>query len=343
MLDLSLPPESLSVAFVRGLVEAVQEMGVGRDELLQGSALTVPDLARALDRLPRAQLDALVERAIALTEEPALGLVWWDRASFGAFGVVGHALAVSASFRSGLSLIERYWPMFMSQPLLTIHERGNLCRVIVHCASPSPVAHRAYMEASAFALCRFLRQCAGIDGAPWRVCFDFPAPPYAERYEAALRCAVRFDHDCTELRVHKNLVYRPHLNYAADLDQQFRGYADTLLAHHQTESIAQRVLEILRGVSEIHRVGMDDVAAALGMSERTLRRRLQTEGTPYPAIVQRALKERAETLLQDPARSIKEIAYALGFADPSAFHRAFRRWTGQAPSALRNSSHPPPK
>jgi AraC-like DNA-binding protein len=80
---------------------------------------------------------------------------------------------------------------------------------------------------------------------------------------------------------------------------------------------------------------MHELARKLGMSSRTLRRHLEQEGTAYPTLVSEALRDRAVRLLGDPRTSIKEVGYALGFATPSAFHRAFKRWTGSSPSEVR--------
>ena len=80
---------------------------------------------------------------------------------------------------------------------------------------------------------------------------------------------------------------------------------------------------------------MHDLARKLGMSSRTLRRHLEHEGTAYPTLVSEALRDHAVRLLGDPAHLIKEVGYALGFATPSAFHRAFKRWTGSSPSEAR--------
>jgi AraC-like DNA-binding protein len=80
---------------------------------------------------------------------------------------------------------------------------------------------------------------------------------------------------------------------------------------------------------------MDDIARKLGMSGRTLRRRLKEEGKAFPTLVAQVLRDRALQLLSDPKASVKEVAYQLGFATPNAFHRAFKRWTGGSPSEIR--------
>jgi AraC-like DNA-binding protein len=76
-------------------------------------------------------------------------------------------------------------------------------------------------------------------------------------------------------------------------------------------------------------------ARDLGMSERSLRRRLAAESTSYRDLVRAILETHADHMLRDPKRSIQETAHALGFADAATFHRAFKRWTGRTPKEYR--------
>lgn len=331
------------MAFVRGLVEAVEALGVARDDLLQGSSFDAEDLADPLSSPAPQAMDALVERAIALTGDPALGLRWWEHASFGAFGAVAHALSVSRSFGDGLALMERYWPLFLDRPLLAVHDEGALFRIVMNISSDSQLAHRAYMEAAAFALCRFLRQCVGIAGQPVLATFDYEAPSYRDLYDSLLRCPLRFSADESGLTVRREHMEHQQLNYAPALSAQLRSYADGLLSARSSLPLASQVLGVLRSTPDARRSAMEDVAARLGMSERTLRRRLSLEGSSFPLLAQQVLSESAVAMLKEPNRSVKEVAYALGFADTSAFHRAVRRWTGKSPSDLRELRRPASK
>jgi AraC-like DNA-binding protein len=77
-------------------------------------------------------------------------------------------------------------------------------------------------------------------------------------------------------------------------------------------------------------------AAALGMSERTLQRRLHAEGTTFEDLVDGVRRARALAYL-DAQLPIAEVAYLLGYAEPSVFHRAFKRWTGRSPEVWRSA------
>jgi AraC-like DNA-binding protein len=87
---------------------------------------------------------------------------------------------------------------------------------------------------------------------------------------------------------------------------------------------------------------METVARALGVSARSLRRRLAEEGTSFREVVDAALGALAKRLVSDQDGPIEAAAYAMGFSHPSAFHRAFKRWTGATPAATRRQSDVPP-
>ena len=83
---------------------------------------------------------------------------------------------------------------------------------------------------------------------------------------------------------------------------------------------------------------LERTAHALGMSPRTLRRRLADEGTTFSNLLAEVRRDLAQRYLGDRALSIAEVAFILGFSEASAFHRAFRRWTNTTPRQFRLSA-----
>jgi AraC-like DNA-binding protein len=109
-------------------------------------------------------------------------------------------------------------------------------------------------------------------------------------------------------------------------------------------SFKDRVLQFLLERATIEqRQEMTAAARDIGVSVRTLRRRLNDEGASYTEIAKEALANRAERLVADADRTIDEAAYVLGFSDRSAFHRAFKRWTGMTPNEYRRHKTAGPK
>jgi AraC-like DNA-binding protein len=104
------------------------------------------------------------------------------------------------------------------------------------------------------------------------------------------------------------------------------------------KTFVERVQAFVRTQPATSALDMNLAARELGLSIRSLRRRLADEGTSYRALTQSALQESALAMLRDPERTVQATADALGFADATAFHRAFRRWTGVTPAQYRESN-----
>lgn len=82
-------------------------------------------------------------------------------------------------------------------------------------------------------------------------------------------------------------------------------------------------------------IGIDAVAGALGLSRQTLYRRLRAEGATFGAVLEGLRRRLALKLMREEGLSVKEAAWRLGFSDPAAFSRAFKRWTGESPGRMR--------
>jgi AraC-like DNA-binding protein len=159
--------------------------------------------------------------------------------------------------------------------------------------------------------------------------------------------AVRFTHAGTPAPIYVE-VFRAPVTFSADYDELELPAAQLALPLASADPITSEVLEeriaklaIPSDLSLVERVrhaaranldaSPDDVAKTLGMSARTLRRQLDQANTTFRDIVDHARRERADELLAS-GMAIKEIAFALGFSEPSAFSRAYKRWTGSAPA-----------
>jgi len=125
------------------------------------------------------------------------------------------------------------------------------------------------------------------------------------------------------------------LNPSSDaaLRQLLERYAADQLAKIPTSArFSQRVRACILSMLSLGNLTADSVAAEFNMSNRTLRRRLQEEHTSYQEILDEVRSELARHYLAKEKREIDEVAFRLGFSDPSAFTKAFRRWTGQTPA-----------
>jgi AraC-like DNA-binding protein len=135
----------------------------------------------------------------------------------------------------------------------------------------------------------------------------------------------------------RELLDRPQFRADAEMHAVLEAQAQQRVTRLDGQmTYRDRVFEYLLDRATVERQNMVAVARALGLSARTLRRRLEDEGEIYGELAKKALAARAQRLVVDDSRTIDETAYMLGFSERSAFHRAFKRWTGVTPKEYRD-------
>lgn len=336
--EISAAESSISAMVVRGLVEAVEQAGVPRADFFRAARLEGGELDAPEARLPRPQVYRCCELAMDLTGDPAFGLHWAERLTERMFAPISHLIAHCASLRQGLELLAQFFRLLSDQAAYRVIEHGEL--VTVECLRFEAESARAQRFNAEMMILGFWRlvHSFNVHARPERVSFAYPAPDHHSEYTRLFDGMERFDQPITGLVFDRALLNAPAPQKDDDVREALTELAARRLQRvtHRTP-YAQRVRDFLVREGFPHRTDMQSVARALDLSVRSLRRRLEAEGRPYNDILNEALAMVAKHRLHDPRRTIQEIAYEMGFSDPSTFHRAFKRWTGTTPSAYREA------
>jgi AraC-like DNA-binding protein len=162
--------------------------------------------------------------------------------------------------------------------------------------------------------------------------FQHPAPGYANRYEATFGCPVRFSQGANSIVFAAATLDMRQLHADETVRAMLGDTAERLLREREGSTTVDRVRTVLRYRRDLSNLDSNTLAAAVGLTPRALRRRLGAEGASLTALLDEARLRLACEDLKRPDSSIKEISDRLGFSEPSAFHRAFKRWTGLTPA-----------
>jgi AraC-like DNA-binding protein len=329
---------TVSLRVARTLIEVVERAGVPRAELLRAAQFSPDQLMGADARIPRAQVYALCELAIELTRDPALGLHWAEKLNDGSLVPISHLMAHAATLRQAFESLWQFYRLLSDETCHQLLEAGDEASLRVWpVAGESVRIQRFLSEMMVAGFFRFIRSF-NVQARLRRVSFTHAAPAYQTEYARIFELPVVFDAPFTELVFDRALLEAPAPHKDADLHEALKTLAERrLLNITERTPYALRVREFLLRSGGPHKVDMDEVARAVGLSARSLRRRLSDEGKPYHDVANEALAIVAQHLLRDKGRTIQEAAYALGFSNASAFHRAFRRWTGTTPIAYRKA------
>lgn len=269
---------------------------------------------------------------------PGLGLVIGAMKVPANFGIYGYAMQSSETFGDLAGVAKRIFAAIYEGLELSVWiERGQL---IFRYETVQPMANgyvplmEQVVSTGVTLIGRLMPTGLRLDLCEAR--FAFGKPPYAGLYEEYLPCRLRFDQQCTELRVPEHWLGNPIESgnplIAEICERQFKMMLD---ARGSETSIADRVRSLIQGCSDDIPT-LAEVAERFCVSERTLRQHLADEGTSFRDLVNEARIERAKTYLVDSRLSAKEVAYRLGYSQPQSFSRAFSKLVGITPESFRH-------
>jgi AraC-like DNA-binding protein len=330
---------TISSWVVNELVMAVERAGVDRDEFRRRAAEIMPEWLEADEfRLPRSEAFALCGVALDVTQDPALGLHWGEWLEANSFNLLPHLLAHAATLRQALEALLRFGTLATDQLGLELVERDDEAEIRRIDTGDQPLAVRRLCgELTALGLWRLVREFGGPGARITSVCFPYPAPSYRSEYTRIFGGLERFDQAFTGLVFERALLQSAAPRKDVALYATLSDLAERRLTRLQSRvPYSEQVRQLLAQQGAPHRVPMRQVAGWLGLSVRSLHRRLREEGQSYVPLASEVSAKVAKHLLVDELQTIRETARYMGFHDVGSFHRAFRRWTGTTPGAFRN-------
>lgn len=321
---------------VRALLAAAERAGAESAQLLARVGLQDLQLDDAQARIPIETYDELVVAAYELSDDPALGLHMGERMGMGSFDVIGHLTEHSRCLRDALEMALRYSRIVSEGPRLQLEEHDGAASVFIVLPEKDNPARMLAAELSMVAMLRLVRRFVAERALPRRVFFPHARPAHHAEYRRIFGGAERFAARRTGIELPRSWLDQCVSDHNGDMRAYLQTRAELLLARVDREaSMRQRVEGWLESQMELSRPTLLQAARYLKTSTRSLRRHLNDEQVQFSALVDAARAARARTLLQNQRQSIQEAAYALGFRTPSAFSRAFKRWTGVTPKAFR--------
>jgi AraC-like DNA-binding protein len=318
-------------------LDRMARSAIARTELLRAAKLVEAQLSDPDARIPLSALARLWQAAAAHATDPVFGLRLGADVTVREFGLVGYTMAFSRTVGAALTRLARYDRIVSDALVVHLDETDEATWVRVD-AHRAMHALRPAADARLAGLLSVCREIAATPIAPLAVQLPYRRPADVQDYEKFFRAPLEFGAPATAILLGKNDLLRP----VTAGDEALSGYLDRLAEQVLSSlgaerTIHDRVRRVLWSELSDGVLDLDRVARLLGMSARTLQRRLRREGTTFAAVLARLRKDMAGPLLRDGQLAVSEVAFLLGYEDPSSFQRAFRRWSGCSPRAFRSA------
>ena len=329
----------VSVSAVRAVVDELQRQGIPSSTLCEAAGVTAAELGEATLRLPIDRYNRIVRSARALSTTPALGLRVGAAAPPGALHVVGYILGTCCTLREAFAQFLQYSALIKEGADWQIVEEGDRARFIY--AHDVIAPDNACFDAEAcFALVvKIGQQFTGIDSHPEIVRFRHETPSYASEYARIFGCEVSFDQAVNEIVFPRSFLDLEQMHQDDRLRSILKERATELLERRSSkEAFIDQLRDLLRLEVETGAPQVSRLADRLGITLRTLERQVHDRGLSLTRLMEDARRDAACSALRLTPASIKGVAYRLGFSEPSAFHRAFKRWTGMTPARYRQAT-----
>jgi AraC-like DNA-binding protein len=328
---------SIAAPHALQLVEIAARWGVDAEEICEGLGLAPEALADPRRRLPISLVDRLAARAKALTGEPGLGFHLGLAMRASSYGYLGFAAMAAPTLRDALEVAVRFMPTRTDALALRVEERDGEATIFIDELAPLGEARDVLVLALVVGLNRVAEALTGQRIAD-RADVSFPEPAYAARFDHLVRGRIRFGQPRSALHMDAGVLARPLVLADASALRLAREQCERELGElGEADRVAGRVRALLARPDGGFR-SLEEAAALLSMSPRTLKRRLAGEGTEFSALLDEQRKDRAIALLRSPDVALAAVAEALGYSDTANFSRAFRRWTGSTPAAYRRGA-----
>ncbi|NVK41590.1 MAG: AraC family transcriptional regulator [Oceanospirillaceae bacterium] len=338
---------TVSIDFVESLLSHAEQQGYNLNSLLSSVGMTRSDLEGRSD-FPADQFNQLYQHVMWLVQDESFGLLTGGNLPTGTFRMMCFAMITCATLGDAVRRCSQFYEICKGptvKPTLLVDGDQAIFHYVALDSMPADTVRRlvsnetpALIRSSLSIWHHFMSWMIGYRLPLQRACFTFAEQPNLSDYQNLFQCPIEFNEPDNRLIFPADQLSMPMMQNAETL----RGFLRTapyqlMVMVNGDRSVSAQVKGLIGRDFSRPPPSIQEVAEALNMSSRTLRRHLDKEGTTYQALKDQSRFNAAQEYLSYPDVSVQEVASLLGFTEPSAFVRAFRKWSGTTPAAYRDT------
>ena len=325
--------------FMLAVLRIAENAGIDTRPILRANGLA-PDIDRNADiSVPVRTIRNLYRDIAAASGDPWFFWNHVQEVPLDRFGYYGHLAATAETVGDAFASLSRNIGKLVSRSVVAIEDAGPDITISYDVMDEGTAVSREISEAVvAFALL-IVRTALGKDWCPKSIRFEHERPASLAPYRAVCAVKYEFGAPATALTFERSALAAAMPGANLYLQKAVESYVTDVIARRAGSS--KIALDVRTEIAARIRQGaptLQDTAISLGMSARTLQRRLRDADTTYSDVLEDLRRELADRMLDDGDMTISEIGYTLGYADISSFDRAYRNWTGRTPADIRRNS-----
>lgn len=332
-------PPVVIASWILAVIDQMEHLGIDRKKLIGESQEMTGCHLLPSSHFELAFVRRLWHRAAELSQDPLLGLKVGRRMPLQAMNVLSIILMHSTNIRNAFANLDRYESLVGNNGHFVAKRRNKKLRLIYRVTPFHVPLHYMHADSIIAALLKALRLSGLPDLAPSQISVRSPRAELQADYAAFFKCPVSFDESEASIEFDDNMLDLQLPGADPILLELARSHAEAMLVRQKTlDGLARSVRAILQS-RHFTEVSCAEVAQNLNISQRTLQRRLAEVGQTFRDLLEAVRMEEVFHLLTQSSLPLSEIAYKLGYSEPSSFSRAVRNWYAQPPGQLRKDAY----
>ncbi len=338
---------SISICFVHEALACIRSRGLDQNDLLMRAGISPELLASSSARVSSRHYGMLWHLIAQTLDDEFFGMDS-HRMKSGSFTLLCHAVIHSDTLERGLRRATRFLRLVLDDLAGELCREGDTAHIVLKDLPDNKVdsSGKPLAAKRAFAYGTYMIILHGL--ACWLVGrriplsnADFPCaePPFSNEWKILFSRQLNFNQDHCQISFPASYLDMANIQNERTMKEFLRSApANFLVKYKNSASLSAKIRRRLREWHPAAWPDFDTLAQQFNASTATLRRRLDDEGESYRSIMDELRRDLAISLLSETQLSVSDIAVELGFAESSAFHRAFKKWTGARPGEYRYSA-----
>jgi AraC-like DNA-binding protein len=331
----SLEPLVVSISVLNQMFLYLSSLGVDCDAFLRSLNIDPGEIKSPDTYIPIETYLRIQDEAAHYTNDPYFGLHMGEFAEAGSWSILGYLMMNCRTLGEAFEKASRYERIIGNIIEAKVQIRLNKVKVIYYTPPHAPAMSRHCYESTFSSSMRMMHTLTGLPLSPTEVTFIYPRPESIAEYDRIFHCPVKFEQKENSVTIEMKLLNTPVRMANPGLLDYFEQYARSFLAEmDRKDEYTRAATRIILSQLDDENLTIEKVAREMSVSVRTLQKHLEDEGIVFSDLM-RDIRTRLAKKYLCENYTVEQITYMLGFSEPSAFRKAFKKWAGATPGEYR--------